>query len=159
MPATIKQLEDELLGYVKAVPAFGQRGFSIFDLNDLAVKTNQNAYPCVGVGYNGSALLTKDAKTGLVTDQKSNSVRMLTLEFLVILVTQYGFAGETDTKPDVFALLDETRSAVLGRVGVAGRPWSFMGEQPEPQASTDGLVFYSQTWHTTQPCVGTFNQS
>lgn len=151
--ATIAQLEAELLQVVKTVPAFAESGFSIFDLDDFAERVAAQTLPCVGVSYDGSAPVGNEA----TPTTKAHAASVLTMQFIVVVAAQYRYTGQDDTKQSVFALLDQVRTVVLGLKGVNSRPWRFAGERPEPEASGDGVVFYSQVWQTSLPIVGNFN--
>lgn len=156
---TIKELEDELLELVKSVPAFKSRGFSIFSLDDLAKKQSLQEYPVCGVGYDG-AQLQPAANQGLSAGGPggaSHSASIIVMQFLVVIAIQYQYAMGDDTKPQAYDLLDEVRKKVLGYRGVNTRAWKFVGERPEPEASGEGIAFYSQIWHTTTMVVGSFN--
>lgn len=154
--ATIAQLNQELIDRVKTVPTFANNSYSIYDMEDLMRQAELQSYPIVGVGYNGAVPVTPNDKTANVASL-AHAVRMVELQFLVVVAIQYQFAGMEDTKPQATDLLDEIRSVIFGFKGVNSRAWVFMGERPEPDASTDGVVFYSQVWHTVIPVVGNFN--
>lgn len=155
MAATIKQLETELLTLVRAVPVFTECSFSAFSINDLEVKSEHQGFPLAGVGYNGCYPLDQ-AEKGKNVGQV-HAMSMVDAQFLVMIGIQYQFAGQVDNKQQAMDLLDQLRSAILGFKGVNSRPWRFIGERPEPEADADGVVFYSQVWHTAVPVVGTFN--
>lgn len=156
MPATIQQLEEELLGLVKPLPAFQNVGFSVFDLNDFDSKRSGQTLPVVGVAFNGAEPQSKQSKDGRpVADV--NATSLILVEFVIVIAVQYSYTSQDDTKPTAFNLLDAIRSAVNGFKGVNNRPWVWVGERPEGDASGDGTVFYSQIWQTTLPTVGNFN--
>lgn len=156
---TIKQLEDELLELVRSVPAFKNRGFSIFSLDDLVKKQSLQEYPVCGVGYDGSQVVpaANQGSPAGGPGGASHAANILVMQFLVVVAIQYQYALPDDTKPQAYDLLDEVRKKVLGYRGVNTRPWKFIGERPEPQASGEGIAFYSQIWHTTTMVVGSFN--
>lgn len=156
--ATIDQLTQELITLIKSVDVFSENAYSIYDLEDLMRLSNLQSFPLVGVGYNGAAPLV-DKDKPLNVSSAAHGVRFIELQFIVVIALQYQYAGQEDSKPHATNLLDEVRSVVLGYRGVNSRPWVFIGERPEPDASTDGVVFYSQVWHTVVPAVGNFNQS
>jgi hypothetical protein len=160
---TIKQLEDELLELVRSVPAFNNRGFSIYSLEDLAGLQSLQEYPVCGVGYDGAQRMPA-AEAGIPSggpDGRAHGVSVIVMQFLVVIAIQYRYSAleEDDTKPQAYDLLDEVRKKVLGYKGVNSRPWRYVGERPEPQASGQGIAFYSQIWHTTTPVVGSFNNA
>lgn len=157
---TIKQLEDELFELVRSVEAFERRGYSIYSLDDLAQKQNLQEFPVCGVGYDGAQLVPA-ARQGVPTGglEGTHGAAIILMQFLVVIAIQYRYAGQDDTKPQAYDLLDEVRKKVLGYRGVNQRPWRFIGERTEPQASGEGIAFYSQIWHTTTPVVGSFNNA
>lgn len=162
MAATIDQLTQELITLVKGVPAFSDNAYSVYDLEDLMRLSNLQSFPIVGVGYNGASPVIADGAgkdRPLNVAAMAHGVRFVELQYIVVVAIQYQYAGQEDSKPQATNLLDEVRSVILGYKGVNSRPWVFMGERPEPEASTDGVVFYSQVWHTVVPAVGNFNQT
>ena len=139
--ATIDALEKELIGLVKGVPAFQSRGFSAFGMDDLMRKTELQDFPLAGVSYNGSA---PHGNASTSADLKTNSAAMMEHQFLIIIAVQYDYSVQLGENNRVAAtdLLDQIRSVVLGYRGVNSRPWRWIGEGPEPNASSDGVVFY-----------------
>ncbi len=152
--ATIAQLEAELIDAVKNVPVFSESGFSIFDMSDFSDKAAAQTLPAVGVAYDGAELAGGNDATATT---KAHSASLVTVQFVIVIAVQYRYTGQDDTKQQAFELLDQVRAVVLGLKGVNSRPWRFVGERPEPDASGDGVVFYSQVWQTTLPIVGNFN--
>ena len=152
---TIEQLEAELLTRVKAVPAIGEYAFSVFSIEDLETKAELQRFPIAGVGYNGAFPVANVNQAKPTSD--FHAANLIELQFVVMVGIQYAFAGQENTKPQATNLLGQLRSAILGFKGVNSRPWRFIGERPEPEANADGVVFYSQVWHTAVPVVGTFN--
>ena len=152
---TIEELCGELMGIVSSVAAFKDNSYSIFSIDDFenTVTDDRVPLPAAGVGYDGARPINKD---GTAADG-SNSVSMGEIQFLVIVAIQYQHAGQDDTKPAATNLLDQIRQKVLGYRGVNSRPWRWISEGPEPNASGDGLAFYSQVWRTTVPVKGVFN--
>jgi hypothetical protein len=157
--ADITELEAELIELVRQVPAFAASGFSVFDVDDLANRTELQALPIVGVIYDGA--LPKETARNVATGiaQGAGSVSIVTLQFTVVIAVQYHYAGQDDTKPQATMLLKDLRNTILGYRGVNTRPWRFVYERPEPEASGDGLVFYSQVWQTDVPVIGNTNNS
>lgn len=152
----IYALEQELLGLVAKVPAFASGGFSVFSLDDLEAKGGPPAnYPIVGVGFNGALPVEGNAVSP--ANKYSSAISLVEATFLVVVGIQYGYTVADDAKPKAFDLLDSVRREVSGYQGVNTRPWRFGGERPEPDASGDGVVFYSQVWHTAFMASGTFN--
>lgn len=153
---TISQLQNELISLVQQVPAFTSSGFSIFSLEDLSQKSALQTLPIAGVGYDGAEPV---GNTATSTDARAHSVSLVTLQFLVVIAVQYQYTGQDDNKSQATDLLGEIRQRVLGYRGVNTRPWVFVVERPEPDASGDGLVFYSQVWRTSLPVIGNFNNA
>lgn len=154
---TIDQLDAELLGLVKQVPAFNNNGFSVFDVDDLDGKRGREALPVVGVAYEGCE--NQDVKASNPAD-KAHLATMVVMQFAVIVAIQYQFTGGADaTRVQAHQLLDDMRRRIQGFKGVNARPWRFVGEQPLPEPSGDGVVYYAQVWQTTLPSIGNFNQT
>lgn len=153
--ATIPELEAELLEAVRGVPAFAASGFSVFNVDDFGVKSagQGTSLPAFGVAYDGAEPTGNEVNP---TGRGAGSA-LLHVQFVIVIAVQYGYTGSDDTKQQAFALLDQVRATVLGLKGVNSRPWRFVGERPEADASGDGVVFYSQVWQTTLPIVGNFN--
>lgn len=151
--ATIAALEAELITAVRGVTAFAESGFSIFDMRDFSDKSASQTLPAVGVAYDGAEPVGNDVSP----TTKAHSAALLNAQFVIVVAVQYRYTGQDDTKQQAFALLDQVRAVVLGYKGVNSRPWRFIGERPEADASGDGVVFYSQVWQTTLPVVGNFN--
>jgi len=152
--ATVAQLEAELISAVKGVAAFNDSGFSIFDMSDMSDKSAAQTLPAVGVAYDGAE---PSAGNDATPATKAHGASLVTVQFVIVIAVQYRYTGQDDTKQQAFALLDQVRAVVLGLKGVNSRPWRFVGERPEADASGDGVVFYSQVWQTTLPIVGNFN--
>lgn len=156
--ATLVELEAELIGLVKGVPAFNDIGFSIFDLTDMKDRTEHQGFPLVGVGYDGAEPV--DANKGNAANpvaERAGGASLVTVQFTIVLAVQYHYAGQDDTKPQALNLLDDIRKAVMGYKGVNSRPWKFIGEKPEPASSESGLILYTQVWQTAIPVVGLLN--
>ena len=160
-PADSLALQAELLSLVGEVPAFKEYNFTAYDFDDVTEQTTLGRFPAVGVIYNGAVPIDKNgqAVTGVPVDSASGAVTMCVMQFTVVIAIQYHYGGQNDTKPQAMALLTDIRKRVNGVRKVNTRPWRFYGEKPEPAASGDGIVFYSQVWQTVVPSIGTFNQS
>ena len=110
--------------------------------------------------YNGAIPVERQSGNAAVpVAEKAHAVSMLTVQFTVVIAIQYHYGGQDDTKPQAMALLTDIRNKVNGYRKVNTRPWRFFGEKPEPEASGDGIAFYSQVWQTVVSSVGTFNNS
>jgi len=155
----IIELQQELESLLKKVPAFKHSGFSVFDIDDVTAKTTMQTFPVAGVMYNGCIPVERQSPTsgGKPVSDKVHAVTLLVVQFTVVIAIQYHYGGQDDTKPQAMALLTDTRNKVNGYRGVNTRPWQFFGEKPEPEASGDGIAFYSQVWQTLVSSVGTFN--
>lgn len=152
---TIDQLDAELLGLVQQVPAFAGNGFSVFDVEDLDNKRGRATLPVVGTAYEGSE---NQKVEGTNVAQGSHLAGLIVVQFAVIIAIQYRFTGEDgSTRSQAHQLLDDTRRVIQGYKGVNTRPWRFVGEQPLPEPSGDGVVYYAQVWQTTLPSIGNFN--
>lgn len=150
---TLVQLEAELISLVKGVPAFSDSGFSAYDMDDLEAKSAAQSLPTIAVMFDGSLPHNHE----VTPTSQVNAASLMSVQFLLVVAVQYGYTGQSDSKQQAFALLDQVRSVVLGFKGVNSRPWRFIGERPEPNASGDGIVLYSQAWQTTLPIIGNFN--
>jgi len=153
---TLTALADELITLVTSVPAFQEQGYAFYSLEDLLRLTQLQTLPIVAVGYNGAAPVAGNRAANV--EARSHTAVLCELQFLVVVSVQYQFAGQEDTKPTAYALLDQVRTRVSGFKGVNQRAWQWMGEQPEPEAAADSVIFYSQRWHTVMPVVGEFNR-
>lgn len=151
---TISALQEELMDLVKSVPSFKGRGFTIFDLEDLMRLSELQEFPLVGVSYNGSMPVGHKVDAVNIT---APSAVQIDHQFVIVVAVQYQYAGQQDNKSIATDLLDEIRNVVLGFRGVNVRPWRWMGDHPEPAASIDGIILYSQVWHTATTAVGNFN--
>lgn len=155
---TIKELEDELMGLIQSVPSFGRYVYSIFDVEDLLQQSELATFPTAGVSYDGAVPVARvSGNEAVPVAVGAGGAANITLQFTVILAVQYHYGGQSDTKPQATDLLGEVRTKVIGFRGVNTKPWVFFAERPEPRASGDGLVFYSQVWHTSVPVVGNVN--
>lgn len=161
MSTSIESLQKELEGLVKDVPAFRYSGFSVFDINDLSDQTTVQAFPLAGVMYDGAIPTDKASGSNAAypVAVSSHAAATVTMQFTVVIAIQYHYGGQDDTKPKAMSLLDDIRSRVMGHKGINTRPWRFVGEKPEPEASGDGVAFYSQVWQTVVSVVGNFNNS
>ena len=156
--ATIDALDAELVSLVKSVTAFGNHGYSVFDVNDLDTVRGRDALPVVGVAYDGCEVAPQDPNKPNVSSM-SHKVAMVVMQFSVIVAIQYRHNGESgESRATAHELLGDLRKAILGYKGVNSRPWMFVGEQPLPEPSGDGVVYYAQVWQTTVPSAGNFNQ-
>lgn len=154
----VQALETELIGLVKELDAFTDKGFSIFSLDDLEnlVSERSAELPLVGVGYDGM-----ERQANQIDNKASGATAAayVNVQFLIVLAVSHRQAGSEDKKQDAMALLDQIRNKVLGYKGVEGevqhRGWRFIGERPEPEASGDGLIFYVQVWQVAFTFTGT----
>ncbi|RLA05771.1 MAG: hypothetical protein DRQ47_00330 [Gammaproteobacteria bacterium] len=150
---TIHELAQELLGIVKPLPEFDDRGFSIYDLTDLNAVLKYETLPLVGVSYEGRVPVSEDAQGKTL---RARTVTIMVVNFSVIVALRYGSAvGVDDTKVDAVNLLNAISDAVLGYKGVNHRGWVFKGESPLP-SDIEGVIFYGQTWSVRLPVTGNF---
>ncbi len=156
--ATIDSLDAELVALVKGVSAFNNHGYSVFNVEDLDEKRGRDVLPVVGVAYDGCEIAPQDPNKPNVSSM-SHKVAMVVMQFSVIVAIQYRHNGESgESRATAHELLGDLRKAILGYKGVNSRPWMFVGEQPLPEPSGDGVVYYAQVWQTTVPSAGNFNQ-
>ena len=156
--ATIDTLDAELLTLTKSVAAFNNHGYSVFSVEDLDTVRGREDLPVVGVAYDGCELTQQDPNKPNVA-AGAHKVAMVTMQFSVIIAIQYRHAGESgESRVTAHELLGDLRKAILGFKGVNSRPWMFVGEQPLPEPSGDGVVYYAQVWQTQVPSAGNFNQ-
>lgn len=158
----IEQLHTELETLVQAVPAFSGKAFSIFSVDNLQQQAGNIGWPLAGVMYEGCAPVEASqhgTAQAVPRGRGDSGMVMLDVQYTIVIGVQYGFSGtmggaDSDTKQFAFSLLNDVRDAVLGFKGVNSRPWRFVGEKPELEASTDTEVYYSQVWRTTVPQSG-----
>ena len=150
----ISALHKELLKLVSSLPTFQRVGFSIYDLDDMVRQMELQNMPAVGVGFNASFPI---GKHGAPMDFQSAAAAMVVHQFSVVIAIEYQYAGQEDFKGVATDLLDEIRTKVLGYRGVNSRPWLWVRDMAESGASIDGIVLYSQVWHTATPVGGSFN--
>lgn len=139
---SITDITDELVELVKAAPSVKDRGFSLFNLEELM--TNIIVFPSVGVIYEGATV-----KQNSVQGQpRKSSAIFYTMYFTVVIGMNYKAGTNTDTKPVATDLLDEVRQIVLGyrRPGKSERPWRYSGETPMNTDVMEGVIYYGQTW-------------
>lgn len=152
--ADIDSLDAELLSIVKSTNAFSE-GFTVFSVDDFDEKRNRHALPVVGVAYEGCAPAPTDGGTNVSSG--SRSAVIINAQFTVIIAIQYDFnSNDAAERQKAHRLLSQTRRAVQGFKGVNTRPWRFVGEQPLPDDSGDGVVYYAQVWQTALPSIGNF---
>jgi len=151
---TVNDLSQELITLVTGLPAFTDKGFSVYDLQDLGTVLRYESLPLVGVTYEGCNPVSSD--TGGKTKVSKTSA-MLTVSFSIILALRYGSAVSAgdDTKVDAVDLLDSIRRSIMGFKGVNHRGWRFGGETPI-YSDIEGVIFYGQTWSVRLPVTGNF---
>jgi hypothetical protein len=142
---TIAELTTELVTLVQTLPAFTNKGFSVYDIDDLQSVANLESPPLVGVAYEGGGFADN---VGNPVGQTTHAAALFRAQFSVIIAVAYETAdAPIDNKPSATTLLDEIRSTVLGYKSVNTRPWRFMGEAPMP-GKLEGVIFYGQMWET-----------
>lgn len=144
----IEDLAQELVTRCKALPEFKDRGFSIFNVDDMVEVSKFQGFPIVGVAYEGAQV--KDSAvshTGRPAKRCSPESAFVTMTFSVTLGIEYHAAGNDDTKATATDLLDAIRSSVLGYFNINTRPWVLVGESPL-DGDIEGVIFYSQIWET-----------
>lgn len=149
----INELTAELVSLISGLPEFTNKGFSIYNLQDLTTVMKYETLPLVGVAYEGCNPVGKDTG-GKTSVAKTSS--MLTVGFSVILALNYGSAvGVEDQKLDAADLLDSIRETLMGYKGVNHRGWRFDGETPI-YSDIEGVIFYGQSWSVRLPVTGNF---
>jgi hypothetical protein len=144
MPS-ISQLTSEIVTLVTGLPETTDKGFSVYNLDDLQQVASLGGLPIVGVSYEGGDPVENKADN---VSSRSKATGLFRVRFSVILALAYESAlSSTDTKVDATDLLDGLRSTMLGYIGVNTRPWRFVGEAPTP-SDLEGVIFYGQAWET-----------
>jgi len=150
MDASIAKLTAELVTLVKSVPSIGDKGYSVFNVEELETLAGHVGFPLAGVSYEGG---TPQEHSAHSKSASYNSATLTTLHFLIVVGVNYKYASDSDSKPVATDLLDEVRSVVLGYRGVNSRPWRYTGELPL-QSEIEGAILYGQMWETDVPVIG-----
>ena len=144
----IKDLSAELVTRCTELPEFRDRGFSIFDMDDLVQKSKFQGFPVVGVSYEGATVKgTGVSNTGSANTRCAPDVMVLTFRFSVTIGMEYAAVGKDDSKEMATDLLDALRRSMLGYMGINSRPWVLAGEAPQ-DGDIEGVIFYGQIWET-----------
>ena len=150
MPATIKQLAEELRVRISSITEFEDRGWYIFNLDETKQEASAG-YPAVFISYNGANIEDTTANTG--TMMTARMAQFLTLYFQVIIAVEYKvFSGINDlAKDSATDMLESVRNQVLGYHGVNKRPWRLVREEPLQGEVIEGVIMYGQLWSTQAP--------
>lgn len=154
MPS-IAELVTEIKTTVTTLPEFTDKGFSVYNLDDLEDIASLGGLPIVGISYEGGSPVENKVDTA----GRGKSTNLFRIRFSVILALAYESAlSSIDTKVDATDLLDALRTTMLGYIGVNTRPWRFLGEAPYP-SNLEGVIFYGQAWETDIVITGDHNRS
>jgi len=153
---TLAELSAELISRVEVLPQFLDRGFSIYNMEDLeSLLALSGGLPVVGVAYDGGEPVENNVKSSQTS--ASRSATLFKIHFAVIIAITYSGAGEynesTDSKVIATDLLDAARSTLLGYKGINTRPWFLVNEAPL-DSELENVIFYGQLWETFIPVVG-----
>ena len=153
--ATIRELANELMEVVSKVESFGDRNFSIYNIDELAEVGEGAGYPQVAVGYEATNPVGNQGMDAGGRPTGPASAANVNYRFTILVGVEYNWQGEqdSDTKFTATDLLDQVRSALIGLVGVNSRPWRFIAEGPIDTV-VDGVIFYAQIWETTSVVKG-----
>lgn len=150
MNVSIADLTTELVELTATLPAFLDKGFSVYDLDDLQSTAKDERLPIVGVAYEGGSFVDNQ---GNPVGAVKGGAGVYRARFAIIIAVSYDSAlARDDTKPTATNLLDAIRSTVIGYKGVNTRPWQFGGEAPMP-GEVEGVIFYGQIWETDTTVV------
>lgn len=145
---TIVALQNELLDKVQELSAFKDRGFTIYNLDEIGdIASEGTGFPLVATAYLGtiprdnSAIGTSGAKSS------AGDVIMVHKQFAILVAVEYNWSDSEDTKPVATDLLDAIRGKLLGFHGVNSRPWQLVDEGPA-ESGISGAILYMQTWAT-----------
>jgi hypothetical protein len=152
MPASINDLATELTDRIKLLAAFENRGFYIYNMDDLAQVSSYAGLPLVAVSYEGA--YPRD-NAAIPAGAKAHAAELINVQFYVVVAIEYRSVASDDTKYVATDLLDGVRSSMLGYKGVNNRPWRLVSEAPQP-SDLDGVIMYGQLWETDLPVIGTF---
>lgn len=132
--------------------------FGVFSLDDLENKLENELQGriAVGVSYKNCAPpeIDKNPKAGAAPGQ-GIAAKMLSYEFLVVLAVPTG--AECTERYNATKLLTVLRRRIHGApiaADAGSRPWNFLLEKPNPEASTATMLYYSQVWQVALPLVG-----
>lgn len=157
----IEQLELDLAD--KAAAAFTAANvdssvFGVFSLDDLETKTENELQRriAVGVAYSSAAPPEIDSNPkGSAAPGQGMAARMVAYEFLVVLAVPTG--PDCMERYNGTKLLSVLRRKIHGAsiaVDAASRRWNFQREKPNPEASTETMLYYTQVWQVALPLVG-----
>lgn len=151
---TIALLVQELVDTAKGLPEFQDRGFSIYNVDDLQEKSAHTGFPVVGVAYEGMEVVQSEVpKHTTHGNVAQRGAEMGRFYYSIVVGVEYRAAGSDDTKAFATDLLDAVRREVIGLKGVAKRPWRLSGEAPAP-GDLEGVIWYGQRWYVDLPLLG-----
>jgi len=145
---TIALLENELLERIQTVPQFGDRGFSIFNLDEVGdIAAAGVGFPLAAVAYIGTVPRENSVNTTSGVQSAAADIIMVQKQFAVLVAVEYNWSDTENTKVVATDLLDQVRGKLLGFKGVNKRPWTLLDEGPA-ESNIDAAILYMQTWAT-----------
>lgn len=151
--ADLNLLSDEIITQIETVASedFQDRIFSIFNMEEVASRIQNEGFPIVLVAYEGMDPAT--GNDGMTSRGRAtggpNDTLLVNVRFSVIVAVEYNWSAEIDdTKRSALTVLSLVRRQLLGFLGVNDRPWRFVTEGPISD-SNDGVILYAQLWETT----------
>ena len=141
----LRELKDELYTKVGEIAEFGDRKYSVIDLDDMKQKLDlQKEGVGVGIAYGGTSPTPRDHAG---KSMGSSSVAMLDIKFHVVVSYWYDSQESQDNKERAFDILDLIRVKLLGYTSsVARRGWELVAEIPIQNDGDNSTIFYMQTW-------------
>ena len=150
---SLNALHDELIAQIKvvAIDDFQDRIFSVFDMEEVAARIQNQGFPVVLVAYEG--MDPNEGNQGLnargTPVTASQDTLLVNVRFSVIVAVEYYWNNEVDDqKRNAMDLLSSIRGQLIGFMGVNNKPWRFVTEGPISD-SLDGVILYAQMWETT----------
>lgn len=158
----VERMEVDLA--TKAAAAFVATGLSakvygVFSLDDLEEKMQNELQSKIGIGvgyHKASPLAISSNAAASASPGRSGAVKMIQYEFLVILATPTDRkCMERYTATKLLTILRRSIHGSTVAEDAGQRVWNFMLEKPEPEPSTDTMMYHSQLWQVSLPLVGT----
>lgn len=150
---SLNDLHDELIAQIKvvAIDDFQDRIFSVFDMEEVAARIQNQGFPVVLVAYEG--MDPQEGNQGMTArgsaKAASQDTLLVNVRFSVIVAVEYYWNNEVDDqKRNAMDLLGSVRGQLIGFMGVNNKPWRFVTEGPISD-SLDGVILYAQMWETT----------
>lgn len=155
---SIAALENELLGIVKSVTSVGERGYSVYNLDEVGdIASKGSGFPLAAVAYIGTVPRENSVHpSGGAKQQAPAGMAYVLKQFAILIAVEYNWTTGEDTKPVATDLLDDVRGKLLGFSGVNARPWQLVDEGPA-NSNISGAILYMQTWQTS--CIDKGNSA